>query len=48
MEWDFTPEDVRSGNVDYSVAEFREDLIEVLRMESSKKAGYRLPEGSIQ
>jgi hypothetical protein len=28
MEWDFTPEDVRSGKADYSVAEFKEDLLE--------------------
>jgi hypothetical protein len=28
MEWDFTPEDVRSGKVDYSVLEFKEELLE--------------------
>ena len=27
MEWDFTPEDVRSGKAGYSVLEFKEDLI---------------------
>jgi len=28
MEWDCTPEDVRSGKADYSVLEFKEDLLE--------------------
>ena len=28
MEWDFTPEDVKSGKADYSVLEFKEDLLE--------------------
>ena len=27
MEWDCTPEDVRSGKANYSVLEFKEDLI---------------------
>ena len=27
MKWDFTPEDVRSGKADYSVFEFKEDLL---------------------
>jgi hypothetical protein len=27
MEWDFMPEDVRSGKADYSVLEFKDDLI---------------------
>jgi hypothetical protein len=27
MEWDFTPEDVRSGKANYSILEFKEDLI---------------------
>ena len=28
MEWGFTPEDVESGKADYSVLEFKEDLLE--------------------
>jgi len=27
MEWDFTPEDVRSGKVEYSVLGFKEELL---------------------
>jgi hypothetical protein len=27
MEWDFTPEDVTSGKVDYSVVQFKDDLL---------------------
>ena len=27
MEWDFTPEDVRTGKVDYSVVQFKDDLL---------------------
>jgi hypothetical protein len=27
MEWDFTPEDVRSGKVDYTVVQFKDDLL---------------------
>lgn len=32
MEWDFTPEDVRSGKADYTVAEFKEDLLEEIQL----------------
>ena len=28
MEWDFTPQDVGHGKADYSVSEFKEDLLE--------------------
>ena len=28
MEWDFTPEDVKSGKADYSVLEFKDNLLE--------------------
>jgi hypothetical protein len=33
MEWDFTPEDVRTGKAHYSVAQFRQDLLKEIRDE---------------
>ncbi|MBM4147085.1 MAG: hypothetical protein FJ240_12585 [Nitrospira sp.] len=32
MEWDFTPEDIRSGKADYSVLEFKEDLLDEIHV----------------
>jgi hypothetical protein len=32
MEWEFTPEDVLEGKVAYGLAEFRNDLIEEVRL----------------
>lgn len=31
MEWDFTPEDVRTGKSHYSVTQSREDLLEEIK-----------------
>jgi hypothetical protein len=31
MQWDFTPEDVRTGKAHYSVAQFRDDLLKEIR-----------------
>jgi hypothetical protein len=32
MKWDFTSEDVRSGKADYSVLEFKKDLLEEIQV----------------
>jgi hypothetical protein len=39
MEWDFTPEDVRSGKADYSVLEFKDDLIKEIHATLEKFRG---------
>jgi hypothetical protein len=39
MEWGVTPVDVRSGKVDYSVAEFREDHLDEIRFNISELRG---------
>ena len=31
MEWNFTPEDVRTGKTHYSVVQFRENLLKEIR-----------------
>jgi hypothetical protein len=37
MEWDFSPEDVMNGKVDYGVADFRGDLIGVEKLRGKTK-----------
>lgn len=32
MEWEFTPDDVVQGNVDYALDDFRRDLLQEFRM----------------
>lgn len=32
MEWEFSPDDVVQGNVDYGLADFRRDLLQEFRM----------------
>jgi hypothetical protein len=39
MEWDFTPEDVRSGKAAYSVSEFKEDLLEEIHVNLEEHQG---------
>ena len=39
MKWDFTPEDVRNGKVDYTVAEFKKDLFEEIKLNIVKNRG---------
>lgn len=39
MEWDFTPEDVRSGKADYTVTEFKEDLLEEIQLNIAEYRG---------
>jgi hypothetical protein len=45
MKWDFTPEDVRSGNVDYSVVEFREDLLDEILFNIADFSGDDMTKG---
>ena len=45
MEWDFTPEDVMSGEVDYSVAEFRKDLLEDIQSTIAEIPGDDITKG---
>jgi len=45
MEWDFTPHDVMSGNVDYSVAEFREDMLEEIQFDIAELRGDDITKG---
>jgi hypothetical protein len=39
MKWDFTPEDVRNGKADYTVAEFKKDLLEEIQLNLAKDRG---------
>lgn len=39
MEWDFTPEDVRSGKAEYSVSAFKEDLLEEIKVNLEEYRG---------
>ena len=45
MEWDFTPDDVMRGNVDYSVAKFREDLLEEIQSNIAEIRGDDITKG---
>lgn len=42
MEWDFTPEDVRSGKADYTVAEFKEDLLNEIQLNIAEYHGHEV------
>ncbi|WP_420475164.1 hypothetical protein [Noviherbaspirillum sp. ST9] len=37
MEWEFTPDDVVQGHVDYGLAEFRRDMLEEFRLNLPKE-----------
>ncbi len=39
MKWDFTPEDVRNGKADCTVAEFKKDLLEEIQLNIAKDSG---------
>ena len=39
MKWDFTPEDVRNGKADYTIAEFKKDLFEEIKLNIVKNRG---------
>ena len=45
MEWDFTPEDVINGKVDYTVAEFREDLLNEIQFNIAEIPGDDITKG---
>jgi hypothetical protein len=39
MKWDFTPEDVRNGKANYTVGEFKKDLLEEIQLNIAKDCG---------
>ena len=45
MEWDFTPDDVMSGKVDYTVAEFRRDLFNDIQSNIAEIPGDDITKG---